>query len=221
MLCLQSLKWRLRWVLEWTYKFDKIIWVTYYGFACHLQVVVDLNRESCILERIIWRFQLPKGVLPISLLQHGIYTSMNPWYYVSTQWEGLDCRLCITDDVCAPSCDQSKIVKSFPTGVSFVSDLCLKKSGTHVEWVLYGSCVWNRIQRLFHGEAVAWYWQILTGIRLYCTVSTSFRFLPLVCRFLAIQYEKILNSNGSYSTYNFQSSIMIYGLLRILKLPVC
>ena len=78
---LQSLKWRLRSVAEWTYKLDASIWVTYYGFACHLQVVVDLNRESCILEHITWRFQLLKGVLPITLLQHSAYFSLNPWDY--------------------------------------------------------------------------------------------------------------------------------------------
>jgi len=62
---------------------------------------------------------------------------------------------------------------------------------------------------------------LLTGIRLYCTVSTSLFFVPLVCRFLAIQYKMIQNINGGYSTYNFQSRIMLYGPLRIHKLPVC
>jgi len=81
-LCLQWLKqWRLRSVLEWSYKLDVSIWVTYYGFACHLQVVVDLNRESCILEHTTWRLQLLKGVLLLTLLEHGLHTSINPWDY--------------------------------------------------------------------------------------------------------------------------------------------
>jgi hypothetical protein len=63
---------------------DASIWVTYYGFACHLQVVVDLNRESCILEHITRRFQLLKGVLPITLLQPSVYASINPLDYKET-----------------------------------------------------------------------------------------------------------------------------------------
>jgi len=177
LVCLQSLKWRLRSVLEWTYKLDASIWVTYYGFACHLQVVVDLNRESCILEHSTWRFHLLKGVLPITSLQHGLYPSINPGDYESTQWEGLNWRLCITDDLPAPSCDGSKIVKSFPEADSCICDYFLKESGRHAERVLYGSCIWNRIARLYHRGAVAECWQILSGIRLYCTVSSSCFFL--------------------------------------------
>jgi len=176
LLCLQCLKWRLRSVLEWTYKLDASIRVTYYGFACHLQVVFDLNRESCILEHITWRFPLLKGVQPITLLQHSLYTSINPWDYESTLWERLNWRLCTTHDVPAPLRDRSKMVKFFPVAVSFVSDYYLEESGRHAEWVLYGSSVWNKIERLYHREAVARYWQILTGICVYCTVSTGFFF---------------------------------------------
>jgi len=176
LLCLQSLKCGVQSVLEWTYKLDTSIWVTYYGFACHLQVVVDLNRESCILEHITWRFQLLKGVLPITLLQHSWYAFINPWVYESTPWEGLHWRLCITDDLPAPSCDRSKMVKSFPAAITFVCDYLLKESGRHAEWVLYSSCVLNRIERLYHRDAAARYWQLLTGICLYCKVSTSFFF---------------------------------------------
>ena len=190
-------------ISSWINKLDASIWVTYYGFACHLQVIVDLNRESCILEHITWRFQIPNGVLPITLVQHGLYACMNPCDYESTLWGGLNWRLCLTDDLPAPSCERSKLVTFCPAAVTSVCNYFHKESGQHVEWVLYGSCVWNRIGRLYHRDAVAWYWQILTGIHLYCTVSNSFLFSALVCWFLVIQFKKILNSNGSYSIYNF------------------
>jgi len=63
--------------------------------------------------------------------------------------------LCITDDLPAPSCDRSKMVKFFPAAVTFISDYFLKESGRHAECVLYGSCVWNRIEKLYHRGAVA------------------------------------------------------------------
>jgi hypothetical protein len=208
-------------ISSWMNNHDTGIWGTYYGFACHLQVVLDINRESCMLEHITWRFQLLKWILTIALLRHGLNASINPCEHEPTLWEGLNWRLWITNDLPTPSCDMSMIVKSYPAAVTFVYCYFLYESGRHAEWELYSSCIWNRIERFCHTEAVARYWQILTGLHLYCTISICYFFFALVAGFLAMQYKEILNCNGSYSTYNVQSSIQVYGLLRINKLPVC
>jgi hypothetical protein len=98
-------------ISPWMIRLDLSIGVTYYGFACHLQVVVNLNRESWILEHNTWRSQHLQGVLPIALLQYGLYPTTNPLDYESSTGESWNCRLRIIDDLTAESPDQSKIVK--------------------------------------------------------------------------------------------------------------
>jgi len=207
-------------VFEWTYTLDESIWITYYNFACHLQVGVDQNKESCILAHISWRFQLLTGVLLISLLQQCLYSFRNQWDYEEIPCEGLNWRLCITHSLPASLCDWSRMVTLFPVDRIITCVHLLKESGKHTEWIWYGLCVWNLIERLHHREVVARFWQILTWIGLYCTVSTSL-FVALDSWFQVIQYKHILNSNGSYLTYDFQHSHMVFSQLRIQKLPGC
>jgi len=117
-----------------------------------------------------------KGVVPITLHHHGSYASSSRWEFQITTWEGLNCRQCITNYLPAPSCDRTTMVKCFPVAVTVVCDYILMVSGRHVQSVFYSVWVWNRIQRVYHRQAVARYWHILTSIHLYCTVSTSFVF---------------------------------------------